>query len=101
MWVIEMSISYIEEQTKVTKEFNIEPELYIYLQKLAKDRNIDINEVLNNIIREKALDEFKVTTNIIGNPWKLTPEQMPQDPIWRYTGPYTNEGFPYFTNIYK
>jgi len=60
-----MSVSYIEEQTKITKEFSFDPELYIYLQKKAKDDNVSVEDALNQIIREYALDQVYVDKQIV------------------------------------
>lgn len=49
----------LDDETKVTKEIKFDPELYIYIQKLMKEKDKPFDEIVNNMIREHAEDSLK------------------------------------------
>lgn len=60
-----MSIVYpeeldmIHEKSIISERVDFDPAVYIYIQKLMKEKSKTFNEIINDIIREHALNEFK------------------------------------------
>lgn len=59
----------------VVHKMDFDASVFIYLEKLADDQKCSISNIVNKIVREKALEEFKTKTPlIIDRNWSI--------PIW-------------------
>jgi len=60
-----MSIVYTEEldmiheKSIISERVDFDPAVYIYIQKLMKEKSKSFNEIINDLIRKHALNEFK------------------------------------------
>jgi len=74
-----MTIVYSDDTEVVDVCLDIEPELYIYLQKLANEQSISIDAILNNMIREHAINSLKTIQFV---PYTVYPDTQTTQPYY-------------------
>lgn len=75
-------INLIHEKSIISERVDFDPAIYIYIEKLMKEKSKTFNEVLNDIIREHAENSLTRKIEYIPYTQPVTVPSKPPSPFW-------------------